>query len=120
MRTFKDIIKLWPSKAAFAADIGTSPQAVTNMIGRKSVPARYWTLATAAAARRGITGATLDAFAEAATMQRAGLPSSFTTTCTEDGTWLARCGQTGVTASGSTLAEALAELRRLLAVSVAA
>lgn len=39
---------------------------------------------------------------------------SVVTVCTEDGTWIARDPETGIAASGSTLPEAVAELRRLL------
>ncbi|WP_312795579.1 hypothetical protein [Tianweitania sp.] len=38
------------------------------------------------------------------------------TTCTQDGTWLARCPCTGLVASGATLDEAVAELQRILAI----
>lgn len=43
------------------------------------------------------------------------MTSAFTHIRTADGTILARCPLTGIVASGLTLAEALAELRRLTA-----
>ncbi|HEV7415804.1 MAG TPA: helix-turn-helix domain-containing protein [Tianweitania sediminis] len=47
-------------------------------------------------------------------------PEGYTTICTTDGIWIASDPVTGVSVSGRTLAEALAELRRLLATSEAA
>lgn len=46
--------------------------------------------------------------------------SSVVSLCTEDGTWIVRDPETGMTASGRTLPEAIAELRRLLGARVAA
>lgn len=43
------------------------------------------------------------------------MTSAFTHIHTHDGTVLARCPRTGVIASGRTLDEAVAELRRLIA-----
>lgn len=48
------------------------------------------------------------------------MKAAFTTTCTQDGIWIARCSATGVTATGRTIDEAVAELCRMLAASEAA
>ena len=56
----------------------------------------------------------------AAILLRSLIGEDFTTTCTQDGNWLARCLRTGLTASGATLDEAVAELRRLLSTRRAA
>lgn len=66
MNTFQQIIDLWPSRVAFADDIGVSPQAVTNMVTRDSVPARYWIKMVGAADRRCIAGINLTTLAVAA------------------------------------------------------
>lgn len=41
--------------------------------------------------------------------------SAFISNCTQDGTWIVRDPDTGLIASGRTLDEAFAELRRLVA-----
>lgn len=46
--------------------------------------------------------------------------AGFTTVCTADGTWIAFDPATGISVSGRTLAEAVAELRRRLAAREAA
>ena len=42
MNSFRDIIAAWPTRSAFALDIGSTPQGVTNMLARDNIPARYW------------------------------------------------------------------------------
>lgn len=49
-----------------------------------------------------------------------GSQKSAIATCTEDGSWLARDPVTGIVVSAPTLPEAIAELRRRIAVKVAA
>lgn len=66
MTNFQNIIDLWPSRIAFAEDIGVSPQAVTNMVTRDSVPARYWIKMVNSADRRCIGGINLATLAIAA------------------------------------------------------
>lgn len=46
--------------------------------------------------------------------------SAFTAIATQDGTWIARDPFTGLMASGNSLAEAFAELRRLVEMQRAA
>lgn len=48
------------------------------------------------------------------------ISSPFTSTLTQDGVWIVRDPETGLTASGRTLVEATAELRRLLSAKEAA
>lgn len=48
------------------------------------------------------------------------MTSGFSVIATQDGTWIARDPDTGLTASAATLVEAVAELRRLLSVREAA
>lgn len=66
MRNFRDIIDAWPSRSAFADDIGSSQQAVTNMVARDSIPSRYWVAIVHQAEARGITGVTFDLLAKIA------------------------------------------------------
>lgn len=40
--TFRDVISLWPSLPAMAADIGASVPAVTKWGQRDSIPAEWW------------------------------------------------------------------------------
>ena len=60
MLNVRDIFDHWPSRAALADDIGVTPQAITNMIARNSIPSRYWQRIIAAAARRSISGVTFE------------------------------------------------------------
>ncbi|EXL08740.1 hypothetical protein [Aquamicrobium defluvii] len=64
--SFADIIKLWPTRAALAGDIRVSPQAITNMLKRGSIPSQYWSAMVEGASERGINGVTLNALAKAA------------------------------------------------------
>ncbi|WP_428029779.1 hypothetical protein [Ancylobacter sp.] len=54
MRTPADIIALWPSIGAFAADIDVTAKHASQMKFRNSVPVTYWPRMVAAAAGRGI------------------------------------------------------------------
>lgn len=54
MRTPADIIALWPSIGAFAADIDVTAKHASQMKFRNSVPLAYWPRMVAAAAERGI------------------------------------------------------------------
>jgi hypothetical protein len=66
MVTFAEIMDLWPSRKAFAEDIGAKQAAVTNMAARNSVPAKYWYAIIEAANRRCIPGVNLATLAAAA------------------------------------------------------
>lgn len=69
--SFIQMVNLWPTRAAFATDIGATPQAVTNMIKRDSVPARYWADMVRGANERGLDGVTLHALSQAAARREA-------------------------------------------------
>lgn len=42
IRTFRDVIDLWPSAAELALAIGTSAEAVKKWRQRNSIPAEWW------------------------------------------------------------------------------
>jgi hypothetical protein len=69
MKSHSEMIRLWPKRGAFGADIGAKPAAVTNMIARDSVPSKYWSAMVAAAQERGIHGVTLSTLAAAASLK---------------------------------------------------
>jgi hypothetical protein len=60
MRSFIDIIKLWPSNTDFARDINVRPNHLQTMKVRDSIPAEYWPALVNAARRRRIGGVTLE------------------------------------------------------------
>lgn len=63
MKTFLDIMNLWPSQAALAGDLGVDPKLVAVWRHRKSVPPGYWLDLTKAAEARGIPDVTLERLA---------------------------------------------------------
>ncbi|WP_172822725.1 carph-isopro domain-containing protein [Paramagnetospirillum marisnigri] len=66
MKTFADIIALWGTATALAADIGETGLNVRAWRNRNSIPASRWLDVIAAAKRRGIEGVTLDVLARLA------------------------------------------------------
>lgn len=40
--TFRDVVALWQSKEAMAADVAVKPSAVSKWWQRDSIPAEYW------------------------------------------------------------------------------
>lgn len=110
MKSFRKIIDLWPRRVDIAADLGVTPIHINSMLTRNSIPPQYWSRAVAGAAARGIAGVTLATLNAAATLRAGGI----ITTRTEDGSVIAVDPETGLSASGGTIEEAVAELRRLL------
>lgn len=55
--SFKDVIELWDSREAMAADIGTTVPRVTKWFQRDSIPAGWWVslLATHKARAAGVS-----------------------------------------------------------------
>jgi len=72
MRSFLDIIKLWPSDTDFARDINVRPNHLQTMKVRESIPAEYWPALVNAARRRRIAGVTLDQLGSLKAKARAG------------------------------------------------
>jgi len=64
--SFTKIIAKWPSTADLAADLGESANTVKKWGQRNSIPSEYWLPLVRAAARRELTGVSLEACARAA------------------------------------------------------
>jgi hypothetical protein len=60
MRTIDDLMKLWPTVAEFARDIGIKPTHAQTMRVRGSIPVEYWPNILAAAKTRNLPGITAD------------------------------------------------------------
>lgn len=75
MRTFADVIDLWETATALAADIGEKEGTVRQWRNRDRIPADCWTTIVEAAAKRGIKGVTPTKLAEIAATKRAAAPS---------------------------------------------
>jgi len=54
--SFRAIIALWPSRAAFARDVGIIYNTAAAWYGRDTIPAENWVAVIEAAARRGLDG----------------------------------------------------------------
>lgn len=61
MRTVDDLMRLWPTVAEFARDIGIKPTHAQTMRVRGSIPVEYWPNILAAAKTRNLRGVTADA-----------------------------------------------------------
>lgn len=66
MRTFSDIVSLWPTATELAADIGENDGTVRQWKNRDSIPAEYWPKVIAAAAKRRFVGVTAELMAQIA------------------------------------------------------
>ena len=53
MRTFADVISLWPTAAEFAADLSISPVRARAWKNRNSIPSSMWNKVVESAQRRG-------------------------------------------------------------------
>jgi hypothetical protein len=53
LRTFRDLIKLWPSRVAFAREVGLGYEAAAAMYGRGFIHPHHWPRLLDAARRRG-------------------------------------------------------------------
>lgn len=64
-RTFRDVIRLWPSKEALASDVSVRLPAVNKWWQRDRIPAERWSaiLSTDKARSSGVTSETLVALA---------------------------------------------------------
>jgi len=71
MQTYRDVIELWPSRDAFAADIGVSSEAARKMWERDRIAPEYWTATVGAAAARRYRGITTNVLAQIAASRRA-------------------------------------------------
>jgi len=54
MRTFRDLIALWPTRVVFAREMGLDYEAAAGMYGRAFIHPHYWPTLLEAAHRRGI------------------------------------------------------------------
>lgn len=54
MRTFRDLIEQWPTRSAFAREVGIGYEAAAAMYGRGFVHPHYWPRLLDAARRRKI------------------------------------------------------------------
>ena len=65
LSTFRDVIELWPSREAMAADIGAGASAVSKWWQRDGIPAEWWSaiLATGIANDNRVTAGVLTAIA---------------------------------------------------------
>lgn len=66
VKTVVTIIKAFGGPSALARLLAVSPQAVTNMRARNSIPSEYWARLVQAAATREIEGITFEALAKIA------------------------------------------------------
>jgi len=66
VRTFSEVIELWPSSEDVAADLGASGERVRKWKARNSIPGEYWQALTAAALKRNIEGVSLEVLAHLA------------------------------------------------------
>lgn len=71
IRSFEEIIALWPSPEDLAADTGAGIEAVRKWKQRNSIPAEYWLGMVNASERRGFTLTLDDLAATAAQTPRA-------------------------------------------------
>jgi len=53
-KTFRELIKLWPTRALFARELGIGYEAAAAMYGRSFIHPHYWERLLAAAANRNI------------------------------------------------------------------
>lgn len=66
--TFQQVIRLWPTAAEFAQDIGVKPATVRQWVARDSIPGGYWLRIVRASDTRQL-GVTLEQLARAAAAQ---------------------------------------------------
>lgn len=69
------MIDLWPSRPAFAGDIGVGRKLVNVWKHRGSIPPEFWAAIERAARQRGIAGATASDLASAAARRRVVAPA---------------------------------------------
>lgn len=72
LRAWGDIINLWPSAVAYAADIGTTP-VNARAFRRRGIPSRHWQATVAAAAARGYAGVSMELLASLAARRHGAL-----------------------------------------------
>jgi hypothetical protein len=63
LQSFQDVIRLWPSRPALAADLKIPKVNVDQWYARNSVPAQHWLRFISVAQRRGYKRVTLRLFA---------------------------------------------------------
>jgi hypothetical protein len=63
---FADLIELWPSIGAFAADVGVPYETANSWKKRNSIPAKNWPGVIAAAQKRGFEEITAERLIELA------------------------------------------------------
>ena len=64
MKTHNDIIDLWPTRAAFARDVGVYYGMAVGWNRRNNIPSEYWAHLVRAAKARGFHEVTTDLLAE--------------------------------------------------------
>ncbi len=70
MDTFSQLISMWPTKSAFAKDIGQDYGLVHQWDRRDSIPADYWETVVKAAQERKLKGVTLEALSKLRTKKK--------------------------------------------------
>lgn len=70
MKSFQEVMDLWPSRAAFMSDVQAKPVTVYAMYARDSIASKYWAAIVLAAQERGIDGVTLTRLASIADAKR--------------------------------------------------
>jgi len=68
--TFSDIIGLWPSVGALAAEVGVSTDRVRKWAERDSIPGEWFSAVTNAARERGMDSVTTELMASIADARR--------------------------------------------------
>ena len=63
MRSFVEVLSLWPSLTVLASDLGLPYGVVKQWRLRNSIPPAHWQAIVAAAQGRGIAGVTVEALA---------------------------------------------------------
>lgn len=58
MKTFDDIISMWPTAKAFGTDVGVSGLVARQWRRRNSIPSSHWRAVVDAAQKRGFTDVT--------------------------------------------------------------
>lgn len=71
MKTFRDIIGLWPSHRAMAGDCGAKHWAVAKWHQRDRIPAEWWNAVVDGAAKAGHRSVTVEILADIASSRRA-------------------------------------------------
>lgn len=69
LESFTDVIRLWPTLADFAQDIGVEVTHAQTIKNRNSIPAKYWWTLTKAAKKRGLKIINIETLARLASIE---------------------------------------------------